>query len=84
MLSLNDGCGKSTVTGNEWIGVKFIALLMSSVLLMLALSWENQPCTSKPGRLDAKLPNHDLELHSLHTLLTSKFKIRQLHTVRLY
>ena len=25
MLSLNDGCGKSSVTGNEWIGVKFIA-----------------------------------------------------------
>ena len=28
--------------------------------------------------------NHDLELHSLHTLFTLKFKIHQLHAVRLY
>ena len=62
------------------LGVKFIALLLSSVLQMLALSWENL-CTSKPGRLDA---NHDLELHSLHTLFTLKFKSHQLHAVRLY
>ena len=40
-------------------------VLLSSVCLMLALSWENL-CTSKPERLDA---NHDLEFHSLHYTL---------------
>ena len=39
----------------------------------------------KPMHIQTReVANHDLELHSLHTLFTLKFKIHQLHAVRLY
>ena len=75
LLSLNDGCGKSAVTGNEWIGASLLPFYCLQYFVL------GKPMHIQTERLDA---NHDLKFHSLHYIFTLKFKIHQLHVVRLY